>query len=997
MLGILIYPRLYSSGSSYLCKMRKWGMLFGLILFLVNAVSAQNADKNGWVDSVYNTLNTKEKIAQLLMVRAYSNKGPEHEQFISDLIEKYKIGGLCFFQGGPQRQANLTTRYQSLSHVPLLIAMDAEWGLGMRLDSAYAYPFQLTLGAMENDSLVYFQGEQVARQLKSLGVHINFAPVCDINNNPDNPVINSRSFGENIDNVTRKSIMYMKGLQDHGIMATAKHFPGHGDTDSDSHHTLPLINHSPARLDSVELMPFKAMINEDLQGIMIAHLFIPELDSRDHMPTTLSENVVQKLLVDSLGFQGLKITDALDMAGVAKYFQPGEIEVMALQAGNDILLLPQDVEAAIESIQEAINRGDIDSLLLEEKCKKVLAAKYNAGLHHPDSICPDGVYGTQKDALLSLKMFRDASTILTNRDFTLPVKDITHLKLAILSIGEPQLTPFQKMMGNYMAADFYNTEKIIDPIQAKELKNNLSEYDLVVIGLHNTNIFPHRNFGIEPSSVKLIEALANPENTILALFASPYALKYFDPESFKAMILGYEDKVAAQETVAQIMMGALPAKGTLPVTVNENYHLGDGIHTTSIGRLQYSIPEDVGISTEDLLKIDSIIFYEIAEGSFPGCQVMIGKNGKVIYDKSFGYHTYKKGNFVKKTDLYDLASITKIAASTLSVMQLCDIGKLNIDERLVTYLPFVKGSNKENIILREMMAHQSRFQAWIPFYLNTMDEDGSLNKDIYTGQIQEGFTVPVAEGLFIKDDYKFTLTDTIVQSDLREKKEYKYSDLGFYLLRQIIENTTNQPFDRFVSTTFYEPLGLQHMQFNPWKNIPPKRIVPTEDDKIFRNQLIHGYVHDPGAAMLGGIGGHAGLFSNANDLAILLQLFLQGGYYGGRQYIQPSTIHEFTKQQFPLNDNRRGIGFDKPLLEDKNLGPTCSYVSDDSYGHSGFTGTYFWCDPEYDLFYIFLSNRIHPSSENRKLIQHNTRTSIQEIIYQSFMDNESNQKMSASR
>ncbi|MCD4788388.1 MAG: serine hydrolase, partial [Bacteroidales bacterium] len=419
----------------------------------------------------------------------------------------------------------------------------------------------------------------------------------------------------------------------------------------------------------------------------------------------------------------------------------------------------------------------------------------------------------------------------------------------------------------------------------------------------------------------------------------------------------------------------------------DNFSIGSGINTKSINRLKYTIPEEVGIASENLKKIDSIVLYNIKEKATPGCQILIAKDGKVIYRESFGYHTYKKGNFVKNEDLYDIASLTKIAATTLSVMKLSDEGSLDIDRQLKKYLPFLKNTDKGNIIIREMMAHQARLQPWIPFYLNTI-KYGKPDTSLYRSSIEENYTVKVANKLYIRKDYEFTIYDSIISSKLRKRKEYKYSDLGFYLLKKSIGNITNQPFDNYVYANFYKPLGLQTICFNPTEQFKLSSIIPTENDKEFRKQLIHGYVHDPGAAMLGGVSGHAGLFSNANDLAVIMQMLLQNGEYGGKRYINSNTVAEFTKRQFPLNDNRRGIGFDKPNTDDWENGPTCESVSIHSYGHSGFTGTYAWVDPEYDLVYIFLSNRIHPTSSNTKLLKMNTRTEIQQVIYDAILKSE---------
>ena len=947
-----------------------------------DSIPSVDSGKFVWADSVVSSLSLEEKIAQLLMIRTYSNKDEAYYREMDNLVKEYRIGGFCFFQGGPVAQAKLTNRYQQLSKTPLFIAMDAEWGVGMRLDSAYSFPFQMTIGAGEDDSIMYQVGTEIAGQLKQLGVHINFAPVVDVNNNPKNPVINSRSFGESPERVAQKGIAYMNGLQDHGVIATAKHFPGHGDTGSDSHLTLPVINHDKPRLDSVELFPFRELINNGLEGVMVAHLFVPALDSTKNTPTTLSKKVVTGLLKNDLGFDGLVITDALDMKGVTTYYKPGEIEVKAFLAGNDILLLPQDVNAAIQGILAAVRSGEIAENDVTERCRKVLIYKQKAGLNDYVPTIPDNVYEAingVNNELLTRSIYKASVSVVRNENNLLPLQQFDTLSVASLSIGSPELTSFQQMLKNYLPVTHFNILKEFSANEEVLLLQQLAEFNLVIIGIHNTSIFPGKNFGISTSGLNLVKKISEKTNVVLSLFASPYSLDLFDEHNqIKSIVLGFQDTRISQEICAQVIMGGLGSNGRLPVSPFSEKFVPSP--TKSLKRLTYTIPEEVRIKSQDLLKIDSIALKIIHDRATPGCQILIAKDGKVIYQKSFGYHTYTKGSFVKNTDLYDLASLTKIAATTLSVMKLTDDGLMDIDQRLARYLPFLKGTNKEDLIIREVMAHQAKLQAWIPFYLNTMKK-GKLDEKIYSHQLDANHTVKVSADLYIDKEYEFILYDTIIKSELRNKRDYKYSDLGFILLKTAIENITNKPLDQFLSQQFYKPLGLQYMGFNPLTSFSLAEIVPTEDDNYFRHSLIHGYVHDPGAAMIGGVSGHAGLFSNTNDLAILMQLFLQEGYYGGVQYLQPATVKEFTKQQFPLNDNRRGIGFDKPNVEDMELGPTCKYVSEESYGHTGFTGTYAWVDPTYNLVYIFLSNRIHPTAKNTNLIKWNTRTEIQQVIY----------------
>ena len=936
-----------------------------------------------WVDSVMSSLSLEQKIAQLFSIRAYSNKDKKHKKKIASLIKKYNIGGLTFFQGGPVRQALLTNYYQELSQTPLLIMQDAEWGLGMRLDSTYSFPYQLTMGAMDNDTLVYAAASEIACQLKRIGVHVNLAPVVDINNNPLNPVINYRSFGENRYNVTSKGLAYMHGLQDHGIIATAKHFPGHGDTDADSHQTLPIIQHTKERLDSIELFPFKKLISEGLYGIMIAHLYLPAYDDDKNLPSTLSGNLVTGLLKDQLAFNGLIITDALDMKGVTMYYSPGEIEVKALQAGNDILLLPGDVPKAIKKIKQAIKKGLIIEQEVEARCRKVLEFKYRAGLAQYIPVKIENLIediDTPRAKAINRRIYKSAITLVKNEGDLVPLNLNDSVKIASLSIGSDNKTAFQEMMDNYAEIDHFSIEHTSNKEAVNRILEQLSPHNLIIIGVHCASNFPF-TYGISDDTDELVSKLAASKRVIVTVFGSPYSLERFNRiDDFDAIMVSYQNNLTAQEISAQMILGSIACQGKLPVTASTQFQAGSGVNTISKNMLSYTIAEELNINRGFLLEVDSLLLNSIEEGVFPGCQVMALKDGSVFYQKSFGYHTYEKQIPVKNTDLFDLASITKIAATTLAVMKMTADDKIDIDMPLVYYLPFLKGTNKENIIIREMMAHQARFTPWIPFYRNTLNDNGP-DTLIYSQSISEVFPFRVAEKMYIHRDYCYTIFDTIITSPLLEAEEYKYSDLPFYFLKRVIENGLNQPIEKYLNTQFYSSMNLFKMGYRPRDRFPLNSIVPTEYDNEFRQQLIHGDVHDPGAAMLGGVSGHAGLFSNANNLAVLMQMLLQSGEYNGISYLDSAVIEEFTSYQFPLTDNRRGLGFDKPSFEYLEDGPTCKGVSPSSFGHSGFTGTYVWADPESRLIYVFLSNRVHPDASNRKISERNIRTKVHQLFY----------------
>ncbi len=972
----------------------------------------------GWVDSVLKSLSLEERIAQLIMVEAYSDARYANDGEIERLISEYNIGGLIFMRGGPVRQAKMTNRYQSLARTPLMIAMDAEWGLGMRLDSTMSMPRQLVMGAVQDNRLVYDMAAGLAGQMRRIGAHVNFAPVVDINVDPANPVIGNRSFGEDKWNVTEKALNYMKGLQDHGVLAVGKHFPGHGDTDMDSHFSLPVISHNRDRLDTLELVPFRELIDNGAGGIMTAHLHIPALDPTPSLATSLSPGVVDSLLRKEMGFRGLVFTDGLGMRGVSDYFPPGRLEVQALLAGNDILLMPPDVDRAIAAIGEAVENGVIDKELIDQRARRVLQAKYWFGLHKSRFVDIAGIYrdlNMPSYELTGRRITGASLTLLENTNDLLPLVRPDTLQVATVSIGNGNRTVFQETIELYSPVKHYSINKYASLQQFSQLLGELDKFDLVIAGVHEPDGRRSRQYGVSPQTSYFIRRLALRNNVVLAVFTSPYALSFFDDLSqVKALIMSYDDNTVAQEYTAQLVFGAVPASGRLPVNVTARFGQGEGIDTFTTGRLRYSIPEEGGLDSEKLLKIDDLVNEAIDEKAMPGAQVLVARKGAVVYHKTFGYHTYRQTHPVMKTDLYDLASITKIAASVPAIMRLIEEEALDLGKTLGYYLPELEGTNKYDLVIKDVLMHQARLQSWIPFYYDTfeslvpdeelfsrrvsasypymlaanmfMNRNYRFIDSLFSDQAEGDYTVRVAHRMFMNRAYRDSIYRRIDDSPLRPRAQYLYSDLGYYYLKSIIERISLEPLDQYTWKNFYKPLGASRMTYLPLERYRDTEIVPTENDVIFRRQLVHGHVHDPGTAMLGGVGGHAGLFSNANDLAKLMQLYLQGGVYGGVRYFEPETISWFTSAPNSDNGNRRGIGFDKPERNPSRNGPAASSASPESFGHSGFTGTMAWVDPAEEIVYIFLSNRVHPDQFNNKLQRMNLRTKIQQTIYDAIID-----------
>lgn len=1070
-----------------------------VLLFFISSLSAQiepaflSSYNEKWVDSVYQSLTLDEKIGQLLMPRGNYSGKPHDLETLKMWVKEYKIGGIVFFASNPHTQALVTNELQSLSKTPLFIGQDLEWGLGMRLDSTDRFPYAVSLGAINGgEEIMTSMGREIARQCKRLGVHINYAPVIDVNNNPNNPVINFRSFGANKENVAKKGLAYMKGMQGEGILCTAKHFPGHGDTDVDSHHDLPLISHDKNRLHEIELYPFKKLINNGLSGIMTAHLNIPALEPNIGLASTFSGNIVYKLLREELKFKGLTFTDAMEMQGAVKNFPKGEAMVKALLAGNDILETFVDVPGTVLAIKTAIKNGSLPLSVIEWKVKKILKAKSWVGLdrYKPielDNLIPD--LNTIQADVLNYQLTEKSITCLKNELNLLPVKNLQQ-KIAVLSFDVEGVSEFYSMTTNYAKADYYHLSKNSSVTKIDSVLKKLDQYDLVLAGIHLIDIRASKQYGLNPSNTQIIERLSTKNNVVISLFGNPYILtKIKELEKCKSLIMAYQQNNYTEKIVPQIIFGGLPAQGIFPIDISSVYHSGMSVTWENLGRLSYGIPEQVNIDRSFLtMGIDSIIGTGLVNKAYPGCVLQVAKDGKIIFEKAYGFQTYEDANQsesknvvsngnnysfiddamdnpeslkttlrptvdtsyvkgkVKKDDIFDLASVTKISGATLAIMQLMSQNKLTIDGTLGMYCPSVRGSNKENLIMRDLLTHRAGLKAWIPFWrdavdtiatmnmalklnpalessfvvdikkpnffqrifgkkpLKTIDYQASIQRkpelwsqilqettriwkaEIFSNIQSNTYTVPVAKNLFLNKNYRNIIMNQITNSEVDTIKKYLYSDLHYYYYPEIVQYITGENYETYLDKT-YKSIGANSITFNPWSKQIENKIIPTEFDSIFRQQLLQGYVHDEGAAMLGGISGHAGLFSNANDVMKLMQMYLQNGNYGDVTYIDRNVISECTAYQFSDEKNRRGIGFDKKDF-DPSIQNAPFSASNESYGHSGYTGTYTWVEPKHNLVYVFLSNRVYPTRNNNKISKLNIRTAIGDHLIKSLKTKE---------
>ncbi|TAJ14954.1 beta-N-acetylhexosaminidase [Marinilabiliaceae bacterium JC017] len=937
-----------------------------------------------WVDSVYQSLSLDEQIAQLFWVTVYADGNPVNQTRATNLIKKYHPGGIIFFKSTPAKMIAMSNYLQSLSKVPLVVSIDGEWGLGMRLDSTISFPYQMTLGALENDSLIYCMGREIGRQMKRVGIHVNLAPVVDVNNNPNNPVIGKRSFGENAFNVARNSLAYMQGLQDEHIIAVAKHFPGHGDTEVDSHKGLPKITHDRQRLEGVDIFPYKILIEKGLTGVMTGHLEVPALETQKGVPASLSASIIKDILKDELKFQGLVITDAMNMRGVKIAGKPGVVDARALIAGNDIIEFTEDLGKAIAQVKLALKQGTITSTEIETKCRKALAAKYWCGLtqYQPVSLNNlEGDINTPTAECLKRQLYEQSLTVLKNDKNLLPFKELDKYQSAVVTLGRK--SNIDQFVNRYEEIPHIHAGKVSD---AEAFLKKTAAYNRFIVVVERAS-----DVSRSANLQKIFNSLINKENCVVVYMDNPYKLKTLGAvNKATSLILTYECNETTRDLATQLIYGGIGASGRLPVSIGTIFSAGDGVNVKGLGRLKYTMGEELGLDSRYIIpRVDSIALQGIAEGAFPGCCVLVAKDGNVIFNKGYGFHTYDNKIATTNTDIFDLASVTKITGPLPLIIKACDQGWIDPDKPFSTYWSdwqkgFLKRSNKAAITLREVLAHQAGLKPYLSYYSLSMKAGKYLPK-YYKLSKEPGYSLEIDDHLYLADKFKKKIYKTIRKSAVEVPGHYKYSGLSFMIYPELLADFYGENYEEALYDNFYKPLGASTLRYNPMHSFSKNRIIPTEYDANFRHQWVHGHVHDEAAATLGGVSGNAGLFATANDLAKLMQMYLNGGEYGGEVFFSKPTMEAFTKVQFPEDGNRRGMGFDKPLFGNDTLSLAKAYpapgVSAESFGHSGFTGTFVWMDPQTRLLYIFLSNRVYPSRDNRKIYELNIRPSIQQVFY----------------
>lgn len=942
-----------------------------------------------WVDSVMNTLSLKERIGQLFIYTIAPQQDKPNKDLLRKVVRDYKVGGLLFSGGLVQNQVALTNEAQRMADIPLMITFDGEWGLSMRLKGTPLFPRNMVLGCIRNDTLLYEYGREMARQCREMGVHVNFAPVADVNINPDNPVINTRSFGENPVNVARKVIAYARGLEDGGVLSVSKHFPGHGDTNVDSHHALPTLRFTRQRLDSVELYPFKQAIRAGLSGIMVGHLAVPALEPKSGVPSSLSRNIVHDLLRRELKFRGLVFTDALAMKGVSNN---ESVCLQALKAGNDLLLVPRRIKEEVEAILGAVKRGELSEDDITGKCRKVLTYKYALGLTQKPFIRLSGLDSRietpqTRDLIRRLKMA--AVTVLGNKTEVLPL-DRGVKEVAVLQVDNaPALQPFIKQLSAYTHPVQFRLGGELTDTARRALHKKLAQYKRILVCITEKNLKAYQSFfaGFAPDA-SVVYVCFIPGKQVLQIGRAA--------SGAGAVVLAHSSDAEVQRGVAKMLYAEAAVDGRLSAGIGNLFAEGEG-QVFGIDAEPRFVPEEYGINSRMLAQIDDIAREGIREGAYPTCHVVVLKKGKEMYNKAFGKQT---------GDVYDLASLTKTTATLLAVMKLYDKGRLSLTDRVSDYLPFLQDTDKKDITVRELLMHESGLPSTLFFYQDALDKDsysGTLFKarldaahPVRIGnrtwanpnfRFRKGLTskvrtaectLQVSDSLWLNQSFKKEYLQKIADTPLKDKR-YRYSCVGFIVLQQLVEARAGMPMDEFLAKEFYKPMGLKQTGFLPLRFMQKEDIVPSSVDRFLRKTTLQGFVHDESAAFQGGVSGNAGLFSTAGEVAQIYQMLLNGGELNGKRYLSKETCRLFTTTV--SGKSRRGLGFDKPDTHNPQKSPCAPSAPAGVYGHTGFTGTCAWVDPENQLVYVFLSNRIYPDVWNTKLMHMDIRTRIQEVIY----------------
>jgi beta-N-acetylhexosaminidase len=958
--------------------MLKKVFLYFLLVLGVSVECFAQPVKEAWIDSVFNSLSIDEKIGQLFMVAIPARIDEAGISKIENQIKSKEIGSVVFDSLGPVQQAKFTNRFQAISEIPLLIAQDAPIGLGQRRDSTIHFPDPYIIGAARNDSMAYLVGKEMARKMKLLGAHMNASSFADIVASY-NDSLSRYSFGQDRLRVASKAIAFMRGLEDNGALAIVKNFAINGATITNIENDLPVFS---ASVDSVKSFAFYKLFEQNIAGVMPASssfpLFYADKDlvrKNSFDAATLSLVFTGNWLKKNSGYNGLTVVDLRNKKETDEK-NKGDDEVLAFQAENELIVATEEIGPAIRKIKRLIKKDEHYGMLLTTSVRKVLAAKYDAGLWQKPFVVTDNLVAklnSPKAQIASQKLYEAAVTVVQDKQGVLPISTLENKHFLYLNTTPNQSGELFEYLSKYVYASY----AVLDNnTKVEPFIDSLREGHTILIG-----IFPETPTSVLQKITALVQRSIPTHEVILCDFGNEAFWESTLPDA--TIVTGYLPISESLRAIPQVIFGGLKADGLLPYTRSTQAVAGTGIQTETLQRLTYSIPEDAAMDSKTLKKIEAIVDEAIAIRATPGCQILVARNGKVIYDRSFGRLTYEGQDSVTSDKIYDLASLTKVTATLQTVMFMHEKGLIDLNKKLSYYLPELKQTNKKDITLVEMLTHQAGLAPFIPMWTETVKDNVFLPQ--YYSRVQsESYPLQVSPDLYAAPVIRDSVWAWIGESKLQNKPprtpySYQYSDLGFLLFQRLAEKIFNQPVDEFLSQNLYEPLGAYTTGFTPLKRFPAQQIAPTEDDKIYRKTHIAGTVHDERAAMMGGVAGHAGLFSNSTDLAKLGQMWLQKGSYGGYQYYKPETVELFTAKQF--DHSRRGLGWDKPIQSEWNS-PTSLKASPETFGHTGFTGTCIWVDPEFNLVYIFLSNRVYPDRSG-KLITSNIRSRIQDMVYES--------------
>ncbi len=952
-------------------------------------LETQSEECRAWVDSVYDALSERDRVAQLLCPKVNPAGGEASRAAIKKYVGTCHVGGLLFSEGSAKEYAEMTNYAQSLARVPVLMTFDGEWGLAMRIKTAPRFPHNMALGAIQDENLLYDYGREMARECRLMGVHVNFAPDADVNSNPANPVIGFRSFGEDPERVGALASAYARGLEDGGVQAVAKHFPGHGDTDVDSHKGLPTVAHSAERFDSIDLVPFRQFIKDGGSGIMVGHLDVPVFDPSG-APASLSHKITTGLLKDKMRFRGLVYTDALEMKGAR--VEGKNTCVAAIEAGAEMLLSGRNPAADIDAILAAVKAGKIKPAAIEAACRKVLAYKYV--LIGPKAARIDlnrlsaRIASPEAEAVIS-RLADASATALRNNGNILPLGDIATRKIAVVNIGSGTATAeFTAMCRKYAAVDIFDA--------SAGIPSRIKDYDVVIAAV----------FTDSQASRQALARLDGCRALVDVFFINPYKMAKFRASLPRAaaIVTVYDDLAATGRAAAKAIFGGIKTDGRLPVALRGIAPMGAGIDLPKT-RLGYSTPAAQGMRPSLTDSIDAIVGRAMAAGAFPGAQVLVARGGDIVVDRNYG-HTTKGGPKVDGSTVYDLASVSKAIGTLPGVMKAYDLGLFSLDAPASRIIPGLRVEGKADITPRQLLHHETGMPPSLDMYdllfdpasytgkLTTRRRDKAhtikiqnrlwgntaarLRPDLVSATKKPGFDIEAAAHRYVGAATLDTIMGRIYNAPLRSTRNYLYSCLNFCLLMDMEQRLTGRPHDRWVADSIWTPAEATGLCYRPLSRHAPSKIAPTERDTYLRRQTVHGHVHDELAAFSGGVQGNAGVFGSATDIARICQMWLNGGEYAGRRILSPETTRLFTTEKSPTC--RRGLGFDKPDADPDNS-PTCDEADLSAYGHLGFTGTVFWVDPANDLIFVFLTNRVNPTRDNAAFSRANVRPELFRQVY----------------